>query len=156
MGADTVLIGIAYTVSALSEIPFLLLADKILKKIGIKNMLLISGIAISLRWFLLSQTTQIGQVLAVQLLHGLIFVVLTLTIAVYINENIQNELKASGQSLNTISGMWFSRIVGSILGGAVSRSIDLRQIFFISSFVCFAAVIAFFALKDRFRTIDLK
>lgn len=151
MGAGTHLIGIAYTVSAISELPFLLYAHKILKKIGIKNMLLISGTITGVRWLLLSQTTLIGQVLAVQLLHGLIFAALNLTIAVYINENIQNELKASGQSLNTISGIWFSRIFGSILGGVISQSVDLKQIFFISSFVCFAAVIAFFILKDRFK-----
>jgi MFS transporter, PPP family, 3-phenylpropionic acid transporter len=151
IGASTGVIAISYAISASSEIPFLLFAERILKKIGIMNMLLISGTATGLRWLLLSQTSRIGQVMAIQVLHGIIFVAMTLSIAIYINENVQNELKASGQSLNTVSGIWLAKIAGSIFGGVASQFISLRQIFFVLSFVCFAAVIIFYLLKNKFR-----
>ena len=154
MGAGLGLIGISFMISASGEIPILLFAHKILKKIGIKNMLLLSGTITGIRWLLLSYTTQISQVFATQILHSFGFAALVLTVAVYINKNVQNELKASGQSLNTLTGIWIPRILGSFLGGVVSQLISLHQIFFILSLICFTAVIIFYILRNRFKPAE--
>lgn len=153
MGAKLSFVGFAFMIYAFSEIPFLLFAHKILKKIGFKNMLLISGTITGIRWLLLSLATQVGQAVAIQILHCFGFAALILTISIYINENVPNELKASGQSLNTLTGIWFPRVVGSVLGGVISQVIDLKQIFFISSVICFASIIVFYIFKNRFNPV---
>ena len=150
MGAGLGLIGLAFMISASSEIPILIFAHKILNKIGIKNMLLLSGTITGIRWLLLSFTTQVSQVLATQVLHSMGFAALVLTTAIYINKNVPNELKASGQSLNTLTGVWIPRVLGSVLGGVISQMISLKQIFFILSLICFTAIIVFYILRNKF------
>ncbi len=45
LGADTTMLGLAFLISALSEIPFLIFAEKILSRLGSRKTLLLSGTA---------------------------------------------------------------------------------------------------------------
>jgi len=69
-------------------------------------------------------------VLALQILHGFIFIVLAYSMATYINNEMPPELKASGQTVNSVIGLGISRIIGSTGGGVISDLIGIRQVFF--------------------------
>lgn len=144
MGADNVLIGWSMVISSLSEIPFLLFADRIMKRVRLTHILLISGIATALRWFAFSFVVNPYWVLPAQLLHGLIFIVLTVTMAMYINREVPKELKASGQTLNGLLSLGIARIIGSFFGGFASEAFGMRNVFFYNAWIaviCTAGIV---------------
>lgn len=137
IGGSNELLGLAYFISAMSEIPFLLYADKILKRIGTRWALIgASGVA-ALRWLIISFIPNAYLVLPFQLLHGLIFIVLYYSMATYINQEVPKELKASGQTVNNLIGMGISRIVGSLLGGFLSDLYGIKMVFLYNSVLAF-------------------
>lgn len=143
IGGSNKLLGLAYFISAMSEIPFLLYADKILKRIGTRWALIgASGVA-ALRWLIISFIPNAYLVLPFQLLHGLIFIVLYYSMATYINQEVPKELKASGQTVNNLIGMGISRIVGSLLGGFLSDLYGIKMVFLYNSVLAFCIALIF-------------
>jgi MFS transporter, PPP family, 3-phenylpropionic acid transporter len=143
MGGDSVLLGWSMAISSLSELPFLLFSAKIFKRIPISIILLVAALASSLRWFLISKIGDPHWLLPVQILHGLIFIVLSVTIATVINREVPPEWKASGQTLNGLLSLGAARIIGSFLGGIMSAAYGMRQVFLYSSGVSMACVVVF-------------
>ncbi len=143
LGADNGLLGWSMLVSAMSELPFLLFGHKIVERFGIPAVLLSTAFFAGLRWILLYFVHNPYLVLPIQLLHGLIFIVLTVTLAIYINQEVPKELKASGQTLNGLLGLGLARIIGSMAGGVASDYVGLRTVFLYSGLAAFVTVIIF-------------
>lgn len=153
MGADNALLGWSMVISAMSELPFLLFAHKLIKKFGIPIILLSTAFFAGLRWLLLYFVNNPYMVLPIQMLHGALFIVLTVTMAMFINEEVPKELKASGQTLYGLISVGVSRVVGSIIGGVTSDYVGLRDVFFYNSLIAFVALIIFsfiFAKEMKF------
>jgi PPP family 3-phenylpropionic acid transporter len=152
MGGDNVLLGWSMVVSSLSEIPFLLLSGKIFKRVKISYILLGAAFATTVRWYLFSSIENPYWVLPVQLLHGLIFIVLSVTMATIINKEVPMELKASGQTFNGLLSLGVARIIGSFFGGIASAHIGMHKVFLynsIVSLVCLAVFAVFFRLQSE-------
>ncbi|MBM7582915.1 PPP family 3-phenylpropionic acid transporter [Caldicoprobacter guelmensis] len=143
LGGSSSLLGWAYFISAISEIPFLLYADKILQKVGTIKALLFSTFIASVRWFLIFIITNAYMFLPLQLLHGLIFIVLYYSMAIYINQEVPKELKTSGQTINNLIGMGIARITGSLVGGFLSDTYGIKDMFLYNSILAFITVLIF-------------
>ncbi len=143
MGATSTLLGIAMLITSASEIPFLLLADKIIDRLGIPLTLVLSSLIISTRWLLLHFVSNLAVIMLVNASHGLSFIVFAYCLAVFINKNVPDELKASGQTLNAVLCMGIARLLGSMLGGLFSDLTGIRQMFLYTSFLGFAAACVF-------------
>lgn len=141
LGAGNDLLGWAMFISASSELPFLFFADKIIKKMGIRNTLLCSAAVCSVRWTLLYFVKNISLLLSLQVMHGYTFIVLSYCLATYINDNVPYNLKASGQALNGLVSMGISRTVGSILGGFLCDVVGVRMVFLYCSIISFLTLI---------------
>ncbi|NSW92804.1 MAG: MFS transporter [Firmicutes bacterium] len=150
IGGDNALLGWAMFASALSEVPFLLFANKIVKRLGTVNTLIGSALVTALRWLIMYMVTNAQQALLANCLHGLTFIVFTYCLAVFINENVPKELRASGQALNGLINMGAARIIGNILGGALSDIFGIRRMFLYISIIGFGTAIIFcFVLKRK-------
>jgi PPP family 3-phenylpropionic acid transporter len=149
MGADNVLLGWSMLISAASEIPFLLFAARILKRIRITHILFVSSIATALRWFAFSFTDNPYWVLPAQVLHGLIFIVLSVTMAIYINQEVPKELKASGQTLNGLLSTGVARIIGSFAGGFASEAFGMKEMFFYNGWIAVGCAICVIMISFR-------
>ncbi len=143
MGGSNALIGWSMVISSLSEIPFLLFANKLLKRVKIHYILIGAALASSARWFLFYKISSPYWTLPVQGLHGLTFIVLSVTMAIYINKEMPAEWKASGQTLYGLISLVGARIIGSLLGGFVSGIIGVKLVFLYNSILSLAAVIVF-------------
>lgn len=130
-------------ISSLSEVPFLLLSGFVFRKVPIPYILLGAGAIAALRWYLYSVIENPLWIFPIQLLHGLIFIVLSVTMAIFINREVPNELKASGQTLHALLCMGIARIIGSFLGGVAADAFGLKQVFFYNSLVAVACVAVF-------------
>lgn len=148
-GGNSSWLGWSMVISSLSEIPFLLLSGKIFKRIQVHRILLVAGAASALRWFLFYVIENPYWMLPVQLLHGLIFIVLSVTMATVINREVPVELKASGQTLNGLLSLGVARVIGSFAGGLASEAFGMRQVFFYNAVLAVLCIAVFAFMYHR-------
>lgn len=146
IGADNFLIGITMFISSAAEIPFLLFADRIVKKLTLKGSLILSGFVMGLRWLLIYLIKDVYLLLPVNLLHGFSFIVCTYCMATYINQEVPKELRASGQTLYGLFAATASRVVASIVGGAASDAFGIRNMFLYCSIINLVVLAVFGAV----------
>ncbi|TBL77902.1 MFS transporter [Paenibacillus thalictri] len=143
MGGDNALLGWSMLISSLSEIPFLLFSHKLLKKIPIQYILLGAGAVTCLRWVALYYIHNPYAAISTQILHGLMFIVLTVSLATYVNREVPRELKASGQTLNGLINQGIARIIGSFFGGFASEWLGMRNMFLLNALIALGCIIVF-------------
>ncbi|MCF2940785.1 MFS transporter [Paenibacillus alkaliterrae] len=143
LGGDNLLLGWSMVISSMSEIPFLLFANKIFQRVKIPYILLVAAAATAVRWYLFSVIDSPYWALPVQALHGLIFIVLTVTMATFINQEVPKELKASGQTFNGLLNLGAARIIGSFVGGIATYSFGMRNVFMYNSVVALLCMAVF-------------
>jgi MFS transporter, PPP family, 3-phenylpropionic acid transporter len=154
LGASKTLIGWSNFIAAMSETPFLLFSHIVLKKIKTPHVLIIAGSAAALRWLLLGLTANPFSILVFQLLHGFINIVITVSLAMYINEFVPDELKASGQALNGLVCTGIARILGSLLGGYFSDVFGIKNMFLYNSVLVFITVLILILYKRYTKPVE--
>jgi len=143
-GGTSGLLGLAYFISASSETPFLLLSDKLFDKLGAGRLMCISALTMLVRWTVLASCTNVAVVLVSQLLHGWGFIVMTVSMAKYINAVVPDALKSSGQMLISIGGYGIARTFGILGGGLLSDVMGgTRQGFILTAVIAGLALILF-------------
>ena len=119
-GGTAGLAGFSYFISALSEIPYILHSDKLFERYGTGRLMLVAAFLLTVRFFLLAFTRSVPIALFTQVLHGGCFIVITLSMAMYINRVVPDELRSSGQMLLSVVGFAIARIFGIVCGGYIS------------------------------------
>ena len=143
-GANSTLLGLCYTISSLAEVPFLLMSNKLYERFGAGKLLITAGISVTVRWLLLGCLTNVYAVMATQLSHGWGFIVMTVTMAYYVNDHVPPELKASGQMLLGVVGFGIARVIGNLGGALCIGVLGRQQTFFVSAALSGVAVICYF------------
>jgi PPP family 3-phenylpropionic acid transporter len=146
LGADNELIGLSFMIAAGVEIPFLLFAERIIGRLGIKRTLLLSGLAMGLRWLLLGVFTDLTGILVANVLHGFTLIVVFYCMAVFINREVPKELKSSGQTFFGIFGVSIPQILASVLGGVANDAFGMQRVFLAIGLFTLASVGVFAAL----------
>ena len=149
LGADSTLLGLSYFLSAAGEVPFLLVGDRLFRRLGVGRLLLVSAAAMTLRMLLIGVSTNLTFVLLTQLLHGLCYIVMSFAMAKFINLVVPDELKASGQMLLTVVGFGLARAAGAWISGLLVQQMGMRAPFFLAAGVCALGLIVFGALILR-------
>ena len=134
--ANSALLGVCYFVAAMSEVPFLLMSDKLFDRYGTGRLMCVSAATLALRWLLVGLGGSVYVALASQLLHGWGFIVMTVCMAKYISRSVPPELQASGQMLLAIFTFGIARAFGNLAGGLLAGWIGRQSVFFICSAVC--------------------
>jgi MFS transporter, PPP family, 3-phenylpropionic acid transporter len=143
IGGNSSFVGIMMTVCSITEIPCLFLAGRVVKRYGTVNVMIVSGLITTLRWFLLFAVTNPVLAILVNMLHGLGFVGFTYCIILYINDNVPKELRATSQSLNVLISTFFSRILFGYLGGLGSDFFGVNYMLLGSCIMTLTATIIF-------------
>lgn len=143
-GANSTLLGLCFTISSAAEIPFLLFSNRLYERFGAGKLLITAGIAVTIRWILLGTLTNVYAVMATQLFHGWGFIVMTVTMAYYVNDHVPAELKASGQMLLGIVGFGFARAIGNLGGAAFINLFGRQGTFYVSAVLSGVAVLCYF------------
>ena len=143
-GSDT-LGTLAVAVSTVGEIPFLLASGRIVKRFGVRKMLIAAGFMMGVRFLIWGFVTNPQILLVSQLLHATNFVVLDYSLAVYINDRMPPELKATGQAFKMVVGFTLPLAIGSPVVGILSDLLGIQAVFRIGS-VWFFGVTMLFAV----------
>jgi len=140
IGGSRTQLGWAYLLGSLSELPFLLMADRLFDRLGVSRLLFVSAAAMLLRWVLLALFPNLAVAMVSQLLQGGGFVVMMFAMAKYIALHVPQKLRASGQTLLAMAGYGLSRVIGSLAGGWLSGLWGIRILFGISALLAAAVL----------------
>ena len=148
IGGTSDILGILYFISGISEVPFLLYADQIEKKLGIHKTLAFSMGVVGVRFLLLFIIRSPVLMYPVMLLNGLTYIVFSFSLAVHINKTVPLELRATGQTIHGMS-MALGRILGSVLGGFLIEAIGLMKALLVIALFSLSAIAMFAAVNTR-------
>ena len=129
LGANEGTIGLAWSISASTEIPLMLYSGTLLRTIGVNGMMVFSFFSYAIRWLLFSFIKIPGWVLPVQLLQGLGFSTFIVASVTYINDHAPKSLRTTGQSLLSTVSFGLGPIVGALAGGYFYDVVGMSVLF---------------------------
>ncbi|MGQ1785249.1 MULTISPECIES: MFS transporter [unclassified Saccharicrinis] len=149
--ASNTVVGLAYAIMAISEIPLFLLGNKLLKKFGIKSIMILAMSSIVVRYFVLGYLPNVQLALAIGLLQGVSFAFF-LVAAVRIIEKLMPEGQhATAQSIIWGTYIGIGQTIGNLAIGFLLDStgmIGVMKISVYASLGCVLAAIVYFRKFD--------
>ena len=142
-GGSDALLGLGYLLSAASEAPYLLLSGRIYRRFGAQKPMCIAAGVLAARWLLLGTAQSATAALISQALHGGGFIVITVSMAYWISENVPRELRTSGQMLLNMLSFGAARLLGNLGGGLLAGTLGMAGVFIAGAGVCIAGLIIF-------------
>lgn len=116
LGLNEDMIAVINCCAALSEIPVLFMMNRLMRKISTIKLIAASSMLLGFRMFIVT-SGGIGSVIFAQFLHGLTFMTVYYSIAVYISQEVKSQNLSKGQSILTIVQTGIGSIIGNIVGG---------------------------------------
>jgi PPP family 3-phenylpropionic acid transporter len=129
LGGSTSLVGVAFAISALSELPTIAFGAWFLRRFGPLRMLMLALAVYAVRYLAFSTVTDPAWILPVQLLHGLsygIYLMASITLAHRVAGRAQ---AATAQALLTAVSFGAGNITGSLVGGALLDQVGTAGLF---------------------------
>lgn len=133
MGASDSLVGLAWLMSALSEIPILYLLGKYGHKFKELPLLMLAAILYAVRLWLISEFSDPGWVLVAQAMHSVTFGIFFTTALRYMSSVIPDEYRASGQALFAVVWTGLAGVTSGLLGGYVYEHYGYESFFRLGS-----------------------
>lgn len=149
LGGSDAMLGLGYLLATASEIPYLLFSGRIYQKFGAAKPMILAACLLALRWLLLGLAKSPLAALLTQLLHGSGFIVISVSMALWIAEHVPGDLRAGGQALLNMVTFGLARIPGNLLGGWVAGNWGRGRAFLLCAGVCLAAAAVFVACARR-------
>lgn len=130
-GASEALLGWAYFISAISEVPFLLLSGVCVKRFGAAKLLAFAGFMLVVRFVLAAFFPYPAALLVTQALHGLGPIIIAVALATTLIHGVPKQMKASGQMLIMLTTYALARALGNLFAGALTAFLPLEWIFLV-------------------------
>lgn len=140
LGATETVVGLAWTVVTLSEIPVMWGAKRLLDRLGALPVVTGSVLLFALRWFLLSLAPSPAWALATQLLHGGAFAAFLAGGVLEISALAPPGATTTALAVFNTLAFGVSSTVGAVLGGYLCDTLGLRALFQILALGCLVAV----------------
>ncbi len=125
MGMTEGTIGITNSIAAFSELPVLFLMKRIMKKISIQKIIFTACMLLGLRLLLITGDSLLFIILS-QTLHGITFMSIYFSCAIFISKNVKPENLSRGQSMLALIQTGLASIIGNILGGFLVDTYSLK------------------------------
>jgi len=155
LNANNNFIGYAYAVQALSEVPFFFIGNKIFKKFGISNTLIISISIMFIRLFFYSITNNVYIGICLGILQGITLSFFLIPVIEFINKLLPDGYHATAQTI--IWGCYFGigNTFGNLLTGIIKDVKGLHTVMFYASiltfFVLMFTILYFYRHKKSFK-----
>ncbi len=119
LGGDSDIVGSCFALSALCEVPPMLLMNRISKKVPAKYLILFGSFCYIFRVVLHIVVPTVGWLIAIQVLQGPSFAVFWAASVNYINEIVEEDVKATAVMTFSSVGLGVSYIAGTALGTGI-------------------------------------
>lgn len=150
LGADESTMGLALTISTLSEMPIFFLGHRLVKKFGSYGLLTLALVMASARSLLYALVSTPPMVLLVQAFGGMIFPAMWTAGVSYADENAPVGLKSSAQGLFGAMSFGVGSAVGGFLSGPLLESIGGRGLFLVLGIVILVGLVLAEAIRRLF------
>jgi PPP family 3-phenylpropionic acid transporter len=156
-GASASLVGVGLSLQGLCEIPFFYFSDAIIRRIGLRNTLLLTTAATALRLLLYSLVNVPEMALPIEILHGLSWSLFWVAGVEYTNRLVAVRWRATGQSLLYAAYFGIGQITGNFWTGFLyDQHLPIASIFFLNFFVvALIVVLLAFTVKSVQRPVTL-
>ena len=135
LGANESQMGLALTISTLTELPVFFFGDRLVRRFGSKRLFTIALILISIRSLFYAAINSPFQIYFVQAFSGMIFPVMWLAGVSYADENAPPGLKSTAQGVFGAMTFGFGSALGGFVGGLLLESMGGRGMFLVMGIV---------------------
>lgn len=143
MGASDSLVGLAWMISATSEIPILFLLGKYGHKFKELPLLVLACVLYAVRLWLLAELNNPNWVLVTQLMHSVTFGIYFSTVLRYISQIIPDEFRSSGQALFAVVWTGLAGVISGTFGGYVFEHLGRESFFHMGASLALLAGVGF-------------
>jgi len=140
MGASKATMGIALTISTLTEVPMFFFGDRLVKKFGSYGLLILALVLFGTRSLLYAAIHTESMVLIVQAFGGMIFPALWTAGVAYADEHAPLGLKSSAQGLFGAASFGFGGAVSGFISGLLLESIGGHGMYLVLGIIIFAGL----------------
>ncbi len=126
--ASTLLIGIAVALPALLEIPMMMVAPKLIKKVSLRWIIIAGAILQPVRWGLFYLIQNPGWIIPAQILHSVATISVEIAGVSYIDKSIPQKWRATGQGLYTTITFGIGPGIGIFIAGNILDKYNVRGI----------------------------
>jgi MFS family permease len=150
LGADESTMGLALTISTLSELPTFFLAHKLVKRFGSYGLLTLTLVMFSVRSLLYAAISTPSMVLLVQAFGGMIFPAMWTAGVSYADENAPAGLKSSAQGLFGAMAFGVGSAFSGIVSGLLLESIGGRGMYLVLGIIIFLGLVVAESIRRLF------
>lgn len=137
-GATATLVGYGLSFQGLCELPLFYFSAVIIKKLGLRNTMLLTVFATCLRLLLYSVIKNPQWAIAIELLHGISWSLFWVACVELVNQWVPEERRATGQSLLYASYFGIGAIIGNFWTGYLQDTqMAVSQIFLLNAVIIF-------------------
>ena len=153
-GASASLVGYGISFQGLCELPLFYFSARIIRKFGIRTTLLITVGATALRLMLYSIIKNPQAAIFIEVLHGISWSLFWVVCVEYVDLLVQQEWRATGQSLLYASYYGAGAIIGNLWTGFLyDANLKISEIFLLNAVIVFiVGLFIWFFIKSRHHT----
>ncbi|MEE9275531.1 MAG: MFS transporter [bacterium] len=148
LGMSGGMVGLAWTVGVVSEIFFLIFAQAIQRRVGLKAMIAAGMLASALRWEMTAWTSDAAYLVAIQTLHGVSFGVYHVAAVQYVDRLSGPATKNTAQSLYGAATFGVGSTVGVLGAGFLLPVLGFIPLLHAGAALALAAGLGFILLPD--------
>ncbi len=126
------LIGLTIGLQAILEVPFMLIAPKVLKRVSMEKLLLVGAIVLPIRWLAFVFIKNPAWVIPTQILHSIATVCLIVVGAAYIDSKVAPQWRATGQGIYATAMFSVGAALGQYTAGSVYQTFNIRAVWILS------------------------
>lgn len=149
LGISNAVAGIIATLSVALEIPFLLVGDRLMKRLSIWSWLMVGLVVGAVRFALLSVLRAPWAIVLAQSLSIAHLACFEFFPMVHLGRVVREELQASAQSVLQMISFGVARIVGSLAGGLIADETGIPAVYAMCGGLMLLTAIAFFIPMRR-------
>lgn len=148
LGAGESIMGLALTIGTIAELPILFFVSNFIKKYKAYSLVIFSTLITCLRFLLLALSPNPIMVLAIQLLNGFTFPLLSVAGVTYVDDHAPEGYRATAQGLFNGAVLGVGSAVGGFAGGVLFDRLGPRGMYLVFSiFITF--ILLFVSLLRR-------
>ncbi len=153
-GASNAMVGLMSVISVGMELPFLLFSGRLYRKLTVWQWMLLGMAVNAVRWIGVALTRDVLALLALQLLGVSVLACFEYFPALYLSERVAPELLSSAQTTLNFVTFGVARVVGGLLGGALSDAIGTGAVFGVCGALLTCGLAVFLAPARRMSALE--
>jgi len=155
LNAGTGSYGLFFAVCIALETAVMMTFTKAINKLNIYHVLILAGVAGCARSLIVFLAPNIYVMMFCAIFHALMFGPLWVRLAPYIRSIVPEQMRATGMSVWSVVVFGIAPILGSLVGGAFSKVVGIRNLFLVTAIMLLINTVTFSVIFRRQRAIDL-